>query len=69
MASASTPLRQPAAPPLDPPEVPEDLDELRALIQEGIDDLEAGRSVDGETFMKEWREKAERRAAANRAGR
>ena len=36
---------------------------VRALVQEGIDDLDAGRSRDGEEVMLELRERLEKMAA------
>lgn len=40
------------------------LEHWRKLIQEGVDDIDAGRVNDGETVMRELREKHERLAAA-----
>jgi len=44
----------------------EELQRLRQMIQEGADDLDAGRVVDGETVLREMREKHERLAALER---
>jgi len=41
----------------------EELQRLRQMIQEGADDLDAGRVVDGETVMRESRERLLAKAA------
>jgi len=41
----------------------EEIEHLRKLIQEGADDLDAGRVVDGETVMRESRERLLAKAA------
>lgn len=38
---------------------------LRADIQLGLDDIEAGRTIDGETFLLEWKKRLEKRIVKN----
>lgn len=38
---------------------------LRSDIQLGIDDIEAGRTIDGEKFLLNWKKRLEKRIAKN----